>query len=164
MTSNEVLPFAPWVVWRWRRTTPCATAHARTALSCALDQLGYDGETIQDAALAVSELVANAVEHAVGPYELRLRATAESVVCEVEDHDPRVPKVLPLQPVALYEPAEEHRGSGLDALASVLAERGRGLGIVHVLTQGAWGFRVSGNTKIAWLALPAPAGRRFGQR
>ncbi|WP_431954181.1 ATP-binding protein, partial [Actinacidiphila sp. bgisy167] len=61
------------ILWRWTSCTPNAPAQARTALRCALDQLGYGGEVISDAVLAVSELVANATEHAVGPYELRLR-------------------------------------------------------------------------------------------
>ncbi|WP_344396302.1 ATP-binding protein [Streptomyces vastus] len=125
------------------------------ALYCALDQLGYDGDVISDAVLAVSEFVANATEHAVGPYELRLRRTATEVICEVEDHDPRIPEVPAPPATAPYAPAEEDRGGGLEALCALLTERGRGLHIVHELTKGAWGFRSQKRTKTAWLALPA---------
>ncbi|KAF4405604.1 ATP-binding protein [Streptomyces lycii] len=52
-------------------------------MESALDQLGHEGELVSDAVLAVSELVANAVEHATGPYEIRLRCTGTELVCEV---------------------------------------------------------------------------------
>ncbi len=162
---------APNVLLRWGSCSPGVPAQARAALRCALDQLGYDDEVISDAVLAVSELVANATEHAVGPYELRLRCTAAEVICEVEDGDPRIPEV-PAFPVApLYEPVEEHRGGGLDALCVLLAESGRGLHIVQELTKGAWGFTRVRNAKTAWVALPLPPGgvprvtaRREGRR
>ncbi|WP_413470720.1 ATP-binding protein [Streptomyces sp. C8S0] len=53
--------------------------------------------------LAASELVANATEHAVGPYEIRLRRTTAEVLCEVEDHDPRIPE-LSFPAAAPYAP------------------------------------------------------------
>ncbi|MEU6145682.1 ATP-binding protein [Streptomyces sp. NPDC047081] len=145
----------PSLVWRWTSCTPDAPARARAALRCALDQLGYDGEVISDAVLAVSEFVANATEHAVGPYEMRLRRTDASVICEVEDHDPRIPTIPEFSEEAPFSPAEENRGGGLEALCALLSERGRGLHIVHELTKGAWGFRSRRGTKTAWLALPA---------
>ncbi len=67
MIPRSALGANPSVVWRWTSCTPSAPAQARAALRCALDQLGYDGEVISDAVLAVSEFVANATEHAVGP-------------------------------------------------------------------------------------------------
>ncbi|WP_063742120.1 ATP-binding protein [Streptomyces yerevanensis] len=155
MTARPTLSATPSVVWCWTSCTPNAPHQARVALRCALDQLGYDGDVISDAVLAVSEFVANATEHAVGPYELRLRRTATEVICEVEDHDPRIPEVPALPATAPYAPAEEDRGGGLEALCALLTERGRGLHIVHELTRGAWGFRSQKRTKTAWLALPA---------
>lgn len=143
------------VLWRWTSCTPNAPAHARAALRCALDQLGYDGEVISDAVLAVSEFVANATEHAVGPYEMRLWRTAAEVICEVEDHDPRIPAIPEFPEKPPFSPAEGDRGGGLEALCALLSERGRGLHIVHELTKGAWGFRSRKGTKTAWLALPA---------
>ncbi|WP_431953451.1 ATP-binding protein [Actinacidiphila sp. bgisy167] len=146
------------VLWRWTSCTPGAPAQARTALRCALDLLGYDGETVSDAVLAVSELVANATEHAPGPYELRLRRADGALLCEVEDQDPRIPKIPEFPAVLPFAPAAEHRGGGLAVLCSLLSERGRGLHIVHELSGGAWGFRSRRKTKVAWVALPVPCG------
>ncbi|MEI5009066.1 ATP-binding protein [Streptomyces sp. PmtA] len=162
MTPYDALGATPCIVWRWTSCTPGAPARARSALRCALEQLGCDGEVISNAALAVSELVANATEHAVGPYELRLRRVAAEVICEVEDHDPRIPEIPAFPAPALYAPAEENRGGGLEALCALLSERGRGLHIVHEVTMGAWGFCGRKRTKTAWFALPAAA--PFGGR
>jgi len=161
MTSHRALGVTPSVVWRWTSCTPNAPSQARAALRCALDQLGYDGEVISDVVLAVSEFVANATEHAVGPYEMRLRRTAAEVICEVEDHDPRIPEVPAFLAEVPFSPAEEDRGGGLEALCVLLSERGRGLHIVHELTEGVWGFRSRKGTKTAWLALPATPRDRF---
>ncbi|KAF4406818.1 ATP-binding protein [Streptomyces lycii] len=134
-------------------------------MESALDQLGHEGELVSDAVLAVSELVANAVEHATGPYEIRLRRTGTELVCEVEDHDPLIPE-LPLFTVAApFTPNEATRGGGLEALGATLAERGRGLHIVHYLSKGGWGFRrSSGVTKVAWLRLPVASDDRCQRR
>jgi anti-sigma regulatory factor (Ser/Thr protein kinase) len=83
---------APVLIWTWTNCTPGATTRARTALRCALDMYGASGEVISDTVLAVAELVANAIEHATGPYELWLRPTAAELVCEVHDHNPRMPQ------------------------------------------------------------------------
>lgn len=160
MTSHRAPGAISCVVWRWTSCTLNAPAQARIALRCALDELGYEADVISDAVLAVSEFVANATEHAVGPYEMRLRRTAAEVVCEVEDHDPRIPKISALPPVPPFSPVAEDCGGGLEALCALLSERGRGLHIVHHLTNGAWGFTGGSRaTKTAWLALPAPPGR-----
>lgn len=149
MTNYPAFGPGPVILWRWTRYTPDAPAHARTALRCALRQLGYDGEAIDDAVLAVSEFVANAIEHAVGPYEMRLRRTAAEVLCEVQDHDPRIPEIPASVPCSLA-------GATCCGDLDSLSVRGRGLRIVHELTRGAWGFtKVSATAKAAWLALPA---------
>lgn len=155
MTTREQPASGVVALWRWTDTTPNAPAVARDALQFALAELGYDEEVITDAVLAASEVVANAVEHAVGPYEMRLSHTFGKVICEVEDHDPRIPEVPDISSVACLGPEELHRGGGLDALLEVLSTRGRGLFLIHQLTGGAWGFRASSeSTKVAWLALP----------
>ena len=124
-----------WVVWRWSGCTPGSAALARGALRCALDQLGCRGEVISDVVLAGSELVANATEHAVGPYELRLRRTPAEIICEVADQDPKVIPDIPQFPKeAPFAPDPAGRGGGLDALCGLLKERGRGLRIVDHLT------------------------------
>jgi anti-sigma regulatory factor (Ser/Thr protein kinase) len=152
------------VVWRWTSCTQNAPSHVRAALRRALAQLGYEGEAISDVVLAVSELAANADEHAVGPYELRLRRTAGECICEVVDHDPRIPEIPSLPQGAPFAPVESDRGGGIDALCALLAERGRGLQIVHELTKGAWGFRRQRGTKVAWVALPLPGGAHVARQ
>ena len=154
MSARRALGATTFVVWRWTSCTPDAPAAARAALRCALGQLGFDGEVISDAVLVVSELVTNSINHAVGPYEMRLCRTAAEVICEVEDHDPRIPEVPAFPATGPYVPAEENCGGGLEALCAVLSESGRGLHIVHELTKGAWGFRKRKGTKTAWFALP----------
>ncbi|MBL1095686.1 ATP-binding protein [Streptomyces coffeae] len=156
MNSPSMSDGAPVVLWRWRGGEPGALARARTVLAHALSGLGYDGEAVSDAVLAVSELVANAVEHAVGPYELRLHRTASDVICEVVDHDPRIPEIPPFGVGALLLPVEEGQSGGPGALCALLSERGRGLPIVHELARGAWGLRRSRVSKAAWIALPLP--------
>nr|WP_236055300.1 ATP-binding protein [Streptomyces sabulosicollis] len=79
-------------VWRWSSCTPGAAAHARAALRRTLAQLDLPGEAISDAVLAASELIANAIEHACGPYEMRLCRTDAGLTCEIQDSDPRIPK------------------------------------------------------------------------
>ncbi|MCC5033492.1 ATP-binding protein [Streptomyces sp. WAC 00631] len=157
MTQDRVVLPLPFVVWRWTEQTHNAAVQARTALGCALDQLGCVGEAASDVVWAVSELVANAVEHAVGPYEMRLRPCEEQgIVCEVEDGDPRIP---PLPNCSKGNPLsllEENRGGGSDALWAVLSEHGRGLRIVHYLTHGHWGFQGWESGKVAWVRLPDP--------
>lgn len=154
MSAHRDLGGKPCVVWRWTSSTPNATAQARTALRCALVELGFGCEVMSDAVLAASELVTNATRHAAGPYEMRLRRFAEGFICEVEDHDPRIPEIPAFPVKAPYAPCEENRGGGLDALCAVLSERGRGLHIVHELTGGAWGFCGRAETKAAWFVLP----------
>ncbi|MGW0734458.1 ATP-binding protein [Streptomyces sp. NPDC002851] len=157
-TPIPIDPNSTHVIWRWTSCTPGAVACARAALRCALDQLGFSGEAISDSVLAVSELVANAVEHAQGPYELRLRRTAADLICEVMDGDPRIPSVPASVVSAPFVPVPHARGGGLDALLTVLSERGRGLQVVEQLTCGVWGFRVlkRERAKVAWMAIPGP--------
>ena len=70
------------VIYRWTAVTRCPTVAARAALRVALDGLGVCGEPCEDAELALSELVANAAEHARGPYEVRvLRAVVGWWLC-----------------------------------------------------------------------------------
>lgn len=162
MTAQRALQNNPCVVWCWTSDNLDAPAQARIAFRCALSELGFDCEVIGDAVLVVSELVTNATRYVAGPYELRLRRCATEVICEVEDHDPRVPEISPFSAEALYNPSEEGRAGGPGALCAMLLERGRGLHIVHELTKGAWGFCSRASTKTAWFALPCPR-RKFGQ-
>ncbi|MBD0741655.1 hypothetical protein BG418_09170 [Streptomyces sp. CBMA152] len=126
-----------------------------------MSQLGLPGEAISDGVLAASELVANATEHALGPYELRLRRTVDAIMCEVLDHDPKIPDCAELPSTTPFAVKPQSCGGGLDALLELLSERGRGLHIVHELTCGAWGFRTSDDgTKTAWIAIPVAPDRK----
>jgi anti-sigma regulatory factor (Ser/Thr protein kinase) len=139
----------------WTSSTPEPAALARAVLRRALVRLGLPDEAVDDAVLGVSELVANACEHAIGPYELRLRETVAEIICEVRDGDPRIPRIPHRPVVAPFAPNSEDRGGGLDALQAVLSERGRGLQIIEYLSGGCWGFKAAPpHGKIAWLAIP----------
>ncbi|MEU5647579.1 ATP-binding protein [Streptomyces milbemycinicus] len=143
------------VVWGWNDCTPGAAAHARAALRRALAKLDLPGETISDAALAASELIANAIEHSCGPYEMRLCRTGAELTCEIHDGDPRIPEINCSPAVAPFAPGAPGSG-GLDALIALLPERGRGMQIVNQLTSGRWGFRRLGRSgKVAWIAIVA---------
>ncbi|MFG2268266.1 ATP-binding protein [Streptomyces chartreusis] len=136
----------------WTEATSAPTGSARAALRRALASLNLHEDGASDAILAVSELVANATEHAPGPYELELRRTTRHLLCEVRDRDPRIPEVAEFRPEAPTEPSEPAGRPG--AVEAALRERGRGLLIVDELTGGAWGFRVPGDgTKVAWIAI-----------
>jgi anti-sigma regulatory factor (Ser/Thr protein kinase) len=110
---------------------------ARTALRQALGGLDLGCETIDDAVLAVSELVANASAYATGPYELRMRRTDAEVICEVQDADPRIPDIPHPPSAAPFVAKQEDCGGGLEALQVALTERGRGLQIVDYLSGGS---------------------------
>ncbi|MFJ3961410.1 ATP-binding protein [Streptomyces sp. NPDC090036] len=139
------------LVYRWTDRTPNPTGEARAVLRRVLKDLGLSGDVVSDGVLAVSELVANAHEHAYGPYEVHVRSVAGRYICEIHDRDP-------LLPAGLYhgdtsssdtEPVEE--------ASRLLVERGRGLRIVNELAQGQWGFHVTERgAKAAWIVL-APA-------
>ncbi|MGD6755805.1 ATP-binding protein [Streptomyces sp. BH105] len=118
----------PLTVCQWTDRTPNATATARTALRQVLGPLGFSEERIDDVVFAVSELVANATEHAAGPYALRLRRTAGAYVCEVEDMDPRLPQIPEFS-------AAGHPGHAATVYAARLTQE------LHHLTQTAHAYR-----------------------
>ncbi|MFH8473271.1 ATP-binding protein [Streptomyces sp. NPDC018000] len=92
--------------------------------------------------------MANAHEHACGPYEVHVRSAAGRFICEIHDGDPLLPTGLYLgaTPSPGTEPAEGACG--------LLVERGRGLRIVNELAQGQWGFHVTERgAKAAWIVL-----------
>ena len=143
------------LLYRWTDHTPDALFQARVALREAAAEHGLSGEAIGDAVMVGSELMANAVEHGCGPYELRLRREENILLCEVVDHDPRLPEVLIVSPQPASVP---HAGpvsrTTPDPALSQLGERGRGLFIVNEVSRGAWGMRTTGRQKIAWCAIP----------
>jgi signal transduction histidine kinase len=112
----------------------------RTARASAVAQLAqWDrGHLADDVQEVVSELVTNACaasEESGTAVSVRLVLTSASVVVQVLDSAPGVP--LRREP----DPA---------------AESGRGLALVHALTGGRWGWRVSqGGAKLVWAEIPA---------
>jgi anti-sigma regulatory factor (Ser/Thr protein kinase) len=118
--------------------TADAARLARRVTVSTLTELGCCGDTLDIAQLLVSELVTNSYRHAATTSQLRLVHEGPDLVVEVEDADPRPPRVL--QP--------EH-----DALG------GRGLALVDSLSAG-WGVNpvVDGDNrpvgKVVWFRLP----------
>ncbi|MET9293073.1 ATP-binding protein [Streptomyces sp. NPDC003077] len=152
MTSPR-LPQGRQLLCTWTRATPSPAARARTVLRQTLVSCELPVDMISDLVLATSELVANATEHACGPYELWLRRSVTGVVCEVHDRDPRVPDLPPAIDEPPFAPGPQDRMGGVEALCRVLSERGRGLRIVNHLSEGCWGFLLPGKgKKIAWVA------------
>ena len=113
---------------------PSSVSRARRLVSAALDDLGR-AELADDAALAVSELVTNALVHAGTPIEVVVSQRNAEVVVEVVDDNPRLPS----------------RRSHTE-----LAGTGRGLNLVENLT-AAWGARERPPGKAVWFALGAAA-------
>jgi anti-sigma regulatory factor (Ser/Thr protein kinase) len=113
---------------------------ARDVATATLRQWGLD-ELCFDVELVVSELVTNALRHAVPhlspawPIRLRLLYHAAYLVCAVQDPSHRPPAVT-----------EEDNFS----------ESGRGLHLVEALSV-AWGWSLLRHGKVVWAAFSAPA-------
>jgi anti-sigma regulatory factor (Ser/Thr protein kinase) len=109
---------------------PTQVTAARHRVLEAAQQLGCsDLDGVQ---LAVSELIANAVEHGRGPVTIRASRDGDRLRIAVHDCGPGEPTV------------EEH---------SMLAERGRGMLIVSSLA-ASWGFDVGAQGKTVWAEFP----------
>jgi PAS domain S-box-containing protein len=109
---------------------PSSVSRARRLVAAALDDLGRT-ELVDDAALAVSELVTNALVHAGTPMEVVVCQRNAEVVIEVVDDSPRLP-------------FRRHHAD--------LAGTGRGLRLVEQLTS-AWGARQRPPGKAVWILL-----------
>jgi len=142
-------------VCRWTSTTPHPTAYARDQLRRALSALGMDDDGVDDTVLAASEIVANATEHAEGPYELSLRRSGRYLLVEVHDRSCRMPVLPDAGAFPVKEPPLSESGR-LDVLISELTERGRGLAIVHTLVQGRLTARRTPTGKCVTIAVPRP--------
>lgn len=124
----------------WLPNRPATAGQARVAVRRFVADLDGPPTNADDAALVVSELVANALAHSrdTGPdIELELRARQGVLHIEVQDHEPRPP--------VLQEPA-------LDS------EVGRGLLIVDAVSSH-WGWAtVDGVRKRVWCDVPIEPG------
>lgn len=110
---------------------PGSVRQARRWAADACRRLGRD-ELVEAAELGIAELVSNALLHARGPIQLRMRGTREHPRIEVLDgsHQP---------------PAPPSRSSDGDHLTTV----GRGLGIV-AMAAVAWGAEIERRGKVVW--------------
>jgi serine phosphatase RsbU (regulator of sigma subunit)/anti-sigma regulatory factor (Ser/Thr protein kinase) len=105
------------------------------------------GSLADDAVLLVSELVANAVQHAGTDLEVSCKLAAGTLEVTVTDRHPA--RALPEPPLA---------GGSPSADAIMDSERGRGLMLPSALAS-AWGVTYTGSAKTVWfrLGLPSPA-------
>jgi anti-sigma regulatory factor (Ser/Thr protein kinase) len=103
---------------------PCdlaAPARARRLLTDALESAGHGGRLLADARLVITELAANAVEHARSPFSVSLRDANSTIRIRMRDASPALPELR-----------EE----------SSTLSRGRGLRLVSALAAG-WGVEPS---------------------
>ncbi|MDI2129178.1 ATP-binding SpoIIE family protein phosphatase [Yinghuangia seranimata] len=110
--------------------SPRAAREARSFTRGTLARWGLDG-LVDAACSVVTELVANAVEHARTPMELRLRHRSGRLVVQVADHDGRLPRRI-----TAAEGDERHRG--LMIVAALAAD---------------WGVRPTDAGKVVWAEL-----------
>ncbi len=111
---------------------PDAVPHARRWVAAALEGTSYD-ELVPDAELVVSELVTNALLHAVPPVELRVSVNG----------------------VVRIEVADGSRRAPVRALARADAMTGRGLSLVAALAAD-WGVEPRPDGKVVWCELAPP--------
>jgi serine phosphatase RsbU (regulator of sigma subunit)/anti-sigma regulatory factor (Ser/Thr protein kinase) len=111
-----------------------AVRHARSLIRDPLKRWGLE-DLIDSSELLVSELVTNAIKYANGEVMLRLILEPDTLVCEVHDSSPALPRVLQVDKDA---------------------ENGRGL---HVVSQVAsrWGARRTTGGKVVWCEQHVPA-------
>jgi hypothetical protein len=122
------LPYGGACAW-WLPGDACCAAQARSALSSMMQALAFPAATIDDGALAVSELATNTFRHATGPRPADLIAAPELWVWARTV--PRAELV-----VAVFDAV---RGSLPEVrTGDLLTTHGRGLGIVEAIVS-AWG-------------------------
>ncbi len=108
-----------------------SSARARRVVGDAASAWGLSADVADDAALVVTELVSNAVDHATGPVGLTVTPTASGMRIEVSDRSSALPQPRPVQ---------------------VDSARGRGLIIVAALSR-TWGSEPRSDGKVVWAEL-----------
>jgi anti-sigma regulatory factor (Ser/Thr protein kinase) len=110
-----------------------AVRDARTLIRDPLKRWGLE-DLIDSVELLVSELVTNAIKYANGEVLLRLILEPDSLVCEVHDSSPALPRVLQVDKDA---------------------ENGRGLHVVSQIS-ARWGARRTLTGKVVWCEQAVP--------
>ncbi|MFC5183159.1 ATP-binding protein [Actinomadura harenae] len=124
----------PFTARVWRLHPARAERRAREIVRELLVRAGVPEDGVNDLELVAAELAANGVQHAEPPLELRVLFAGSSrrpLWCEIADADPflgRVPDLLRPPPVL--------DDDDLDTLIYSLSTDGRGLSMVHALTEG----------------------------
>jgi hypothetical protein len=99
-------------------------------------------DLLHPARLLMSELVTNAVEHAVTDITVALYRRSTGLHMAVSDDNPAPPRLLDLSSPVLGRP---------------LDERGRGMRAVNTMAT-AWGSAATATGKVVWAALTRPPG------
>ncbi|MFB7258652.1 ATP-binding protein [Streptomyces nojiriensis] len=123
-------------IW-WLPHHPESAGTARRIASAVLHTWNVDDDTIDQALLVVSELVTNALEHALPPLALHLQQAEDdgALHIEVDDGGPT-------------------DNEGAWATSCAPEERGRGVAIITLLAS-AHGTRILAHTVTYWAILPA---------
>jgi hypothetical protein len=126
-------------------------------------------ELYDDAALALTELVANAVIHAETPLVVAVSCEGGTVEIAVHDGNPSMPAIRPQRTdvdgdiqralaaeAAAVGPVDE-RDPRIDVGAAGSLAGGRGLLLVDALS-AEWGVSPLSDGKAVWIRTPVPAG------
>lgn len=177
--------YAMWRLPEGRAAVPQARALVRGALAA----LGLPAGGVDDGELMACEIATNAVRHAHGPYELRIYAFPDAVVCEVLDSSAGSLEAVRgalARPVTLAGqpgptewawaadtgwPLDVGAADELDLLISALGEGGRGLPLVGRLCAGRCGVRNASTAdsppssgKAVWFTQVRPSSTAAGGR
>lgn len=127
-------------LWLRLESTPDAPARARELVASACRRWTTP-DLRAPAALVISELVSNAVQHAGTDIEVRLARNADHLYLSVRDGSPVPPRIAAGTDDGVF-PQD----------TGPLADRGRGLRLVSTYAT-AWGCNVTGDGKTVWATL-----------
>lgn len=142
--------------------TPQAAAAARSFVVRTLSRW-HSQAAADEASLAVSELVTNAVLYAQTPIEVSLTVISGCIEISVRDRDPRTPVLRPVRldllrdldsiPTISLNRHLDDRGQSPSVGPSGSVYGGRGLQIIDALAD-EWGVAERADGKEVWLTIP----------